>query len=299
MFVWFDMTIDAMKVGTLMIEFFGALTDPDIPFLRYALIVGLLSSVAFGIVGTYVVTRRISYLAGAIAHSALGGIGIALFLQRTQEISWITPQIGALIAAILTALLVGWINLRAKEREDTAIGALWAIGMALGLIFLAKTPGYVDPMSYLFGNILFITQNDLITIAILDGLIISLALLFYRHFMAICFDEEFARLRGLPVEAFYLLLLSLTALTIVLLIQIVGIVMVIALLTLPAAVAGILSRTLWGMMIWATCFCAFFATTGLGVSYIHDLPTGPTIIMIAALVYVFLISFRKFMRGRD
>ncbi len=271
-----------------MSEFFHALGNSDILFLRYALIAGLLASVGFGIVGTYVVVRRISYIAGAVAHCVLGGIGAALYLQATVGCAWCTPLAGAIVSALLAAIVIGLVSLYARQREDTAIGALWAVGMAVGLLFLAKTPGYIDPMSYLFGNILLISKHDLWMIATLDVLVVGLAALFYNPFMLVCFDEEFARVRGLRVEFLYLLLLCLIALTVVLLVTVVGIVMVIALLTLPAAVAGQVSKRLWQMMTVAALLCMVFTSVGLGISYVRDLPSGPTIILLAGGVYLLL-----------
>ncbi len=276
-----------------MSEFIAALHDPTLPFLRYALLAGLLSSVAFGVIGAYVVTRRITYLAGAIAHCALGGIGVALYLQHAQHLSWLRPLHGAIAAALLAAFIIGLISLYAKEREDTAIGALWAIGMATGLLFIAKTPGYIDPMSYLFGNILILSRNDLWTLVVLDSTILGVSLFFYNKFVAICFDEEFARLRGVPVERYYLLLLLLTALTVVLMVNLVGIVMVVALLTLPTATAAHLTHRIWHMMVVATLFCMLFTTSGLGVSYTYDFPGGPTIILIGGAVYLFVAVFSR------
>lgn len=267
-------------------EFLKALADPDVPFLRYALLAGLLASVSFGIIGTYVVVRRITYLAGAIAHCVLGGIGAALYFRETAGCQWCHPLYGATIAALAAAIIIGLINLYAKEREDTAIGALWAIGMAVGLLFLAKTPGYVDPMSYLFGNILLIARSDLWLIGLLDAIVAGAGVFFYHKFLAVCFDEEFARLRGVPVGTYYLLLLCLTALTVVLLVSIVGIVMVIALLTLPAAIAGQITRRLWQMMLLSIVLCTVFIAGGLAVSYPYDLPSGPTIIVLAGAAYL-------------
>ncbi len=269
-----------------MIEFFQALNNPDITFLRYALLAGVLASVAFGIVGTYVVARRITYIAGAISHCVLGGIGAALYCQNKFDLPWLHPLLGATVAALAAAIVIGLVSLHARQREDTVIGALWASGMAIGLLFLAKTPGYTDPMSYLFGNILILSKQDLWIVVALDLLIVCLAAFFYNKFLAVCFDEEFARLRGVKVEFYYLLLLCLTALTVVLLVTVVGLVMVIALLTLPAAVAGHFSRRLWQMMLLAIGFCVVFTVTGLGCSYVADLPSGPTIIVFAALVYL-------------
>jgi len=269
-----------------MIEFFQALTDPAIPFLRYALIAGLLASVAFGVIGTFVVARRISYIAGAISHSVLGGIGAGLFLQKAVGWSWFHPLYGAVVAALAAALIIGLVSLHAQQREDTVIGAIWAVGMATGLIFIAMTPGYADPMSYLFGNILLISVGDIWLVAALDLLVVCLGAVFYNQLLAVCFDEEFARARGLAVKFYYLLLLCLTALTVVLLVSVVGIVLVIALLTIPAAVAGHLSRRMWQMIALAVVFCMLFITIGLGFSYTLDLPSGPVIIMVAAVAYL-------------
>jgi len=269
-----------------MIDFFETLTHPTIVFLRYALIAGLLASVSLGMVGTYVVTRRITYIAGAIAHCVLGGIGAALYLNYKLGISWITPMGGAICAALLAALILGLVNQFAREREDTLIGALWAVGMAIGLLFISQTPGYIDPMSYLFGNILLIGKKDLIDIALLDGCIIVLGLLLYKPLLAVCFDETFAKLRGLPARGLYLLLLVLTALVIVLLVRLVGIILVIALLTLPAAIAGHMAKHLWQMMLIAAALSMSFITSGLFISYDCDLPAGPTIILLAGAVYL-------------
>lgn len=271
-------------------EFLSALQNPNIPFFRYAFAVGMLASVAFGIIGTYVVARRITYIAGAISHCVLGGIGAGLYIQKKIGIAWFDPMYGALLAALFAAIVIGVVSLHASQREDTVIGALWAIGMAIGLMFIAKTPGYVEPMSYLFGNILLISKNDLWIVLGLDILVVGLAGLFYNKFLAICFDEEFARLRGIHTEFYYMLLLCLTALTVVLLVRVVGIVMVIALLTLPAAVASIFSRSLLQMMAAATAFCMIFITSGLAYSYSHNLPSGPTIIVIAGSVYLVALT---------
>ncbi|MBN2474538.1 MAG: metal ABC transporter permease [Pirellulales bacterium] len=269
-----------------MSELFDALGDPDFPLMRHALFAGVLASVAFGVMGTYVVTRRISYLAAAIAHCVLGGIGAALYCQAALGLAWCQPMYGAVAAALIAALIIGLVSLYARQREDTVIGALWVIGMAGGLLLIAKTPGYVDPMNYLFGNILLISRHDLWLAAGLDVLVVGLVLLLHNKFLAVCFDEQFTELRGVRVKCHYLLLLCLTALTVVLLVRVVGIVMVIALLTLPAAVAGHFSQTLRQMMVLAVLFCVVFVTAGLGISYPYDLPTGPVIVVLAGAVYL-------------
>ncbi len=272
-----------------MTSFWSALLDPDIHFLRYALLAGLLASFSFGVVGAYVVARRISYIAGAIAHSVLGGIGASVYLQYRFGLIWLHPLYGAITVALVAAVIIGLVVLKGSQREDTVIGAIWAVGMAAGLLLFSVTPGYIDPMSYLFGNILLISSTDIWAILALDVLVAGLGIVFYRRLQAVCFDDEFARLRRVPVDLFFLLLLGLTALAVVLLIRIVGIVLVIALLTLPAAVAGHFSRRLWQMMALAVAFCMFFVAAGLGMSYSLDLPAGPVIILFAGLVYIVVV----------
>jgi len=257
------------------------------PFLQYALLTGLLASVACGIIGSYIVTRRITYIGGGIAHSVLGGMGAAYFLSVVYGWTSLQPLYGAVIAALISAVIIGLVSLRAKQREDTVIGAVWAIGMAAGIIFIAKTPGYNENlMSYLFGNILMVTPSDLWLIGLLDIIVVVVGLLFYHQFLAVCFDEEFARVRGINVDFYYLILLCLTALTVVILVTVVGIVMVIALLTLPVAVATYFSKTLWRTMILATIFSILFMFFGLVISYTPNLPAGATIILLAGATYL-------------
>jgi len=257
-------------------------------FMQNALMGGILASIACGIIGSYVVVKRIGYLAGGIAHAVLGGMGIAYYLGRS-------PIEGALVAALVFAFILGWVSLRMQQQEDTIIGALWAGGMAVGILFISKTPGYnVDLMSFLFGNILMIASEDLYWIAGLDVLILVIVFLFYKQFIAVSFDEEFAWLRGIPVERFYLLFLSLVALTVVILIQIVGLILVIALLTLPAAIAGLYVRSLNLMMVLATFFGMIFTTGGLALSYQPDLPPGPTVILLAGTLYLLSLVMHRF-----
>ena len=269
-----------------MVEFFQALKDPDLVFLRYALILSLVASVPLGAVGTLVVVRRISYLAAAIAHSALGGIGVALYANEALGWYWLSPMLGALLSAVLSAALVGWVSLRAREREDAAIGAIWVSGMAIGLLCIYNTTGYVDPMGYLFGDILLVKALDL-QLAAVVGTVISLTLLlFYRPIMAVCFDAEFAAIRGVRSQWVYLLLLQMTALSVVLLVSLVGIVLVIALLTLPPAIASLRARSLWQMVLGSILLSALFLVAGLVLSFAWDVPTGPIVILIGVSVYL-------------
>jgi zinc transport system permease protein len=207
---------------------------------------------------------------------------LAHYLAVVHHWDFLQPLHGAVVAALASAITIAFVTLKYQEREDTIIGAIWAIGMAVGIIFIVKTPGYSENlMSYLFGNILLVSSQDLWLLGILDVVVIVVGLAFYRQITAVCFDDEFARVRGLNVEFYYTLLLCLTALTVVLLVTVVGIVMVIALLSLPAAVARHFSRTIWQSMIAATLLSVLFTTSGIAISYTPNLPAGATIILVA------------------
>lgn len=272
-----------------MIEFFNALADPDNQFLQLSMIMGGLASISFGIIGTFVTTKRIGYLAGAISHSVFGGIGLALYLQVRVGLAWANPLLGAIFAAVLSALIVGFVSIYAKEREDTIIGTIWAVGMAAGILFIDRTPGYFNLTSYLFGDILLISTRDLMFVICLDLLVVGISILFFNRFFGVCFDSEFTQLRGINTSFFYMFLLVLTALTVVLLVRIVGIVLVIALLTIPPAIASFYARRLWQMMVYSVIFCALFTWIGLALSYSFSLSSGPTIIVFSGAVYLVLL----------
>lgn len=274
-----------------MAEFLTALTQHD--FLRQALLAGLLASLGCGLMGPFVVVKRITFLAGGIAHSVLAGMGAAVYFA-------FDPLLGALLAAVVAALLIGWVRLYSDAREDTTIGALWAIGMAVGILFISQTPGYTsDLMSFLFGNILLVPRRELVFMVLLDAVLLISLTLFYRQFVAVAFDEEFARLRGIAVNALYLALLVLIAITVVLMIQVVGLILVIALLTLPAAIAGLWTHSLAVMMLLATLLGALLTSAGLALSYAPDWPAGPTIIVLAGSAYfVTLVAKRVWLGWR-
>ncbi|MEE8170685.1 MAG: metal ABC transporter permease [Phycisphaerae bacterium] len=278
-----------------MIEFVRAVADHT--FLQHALLAGVLAGVACGVIGSYVVVRRITVIAGSIAHCVLGGMGAARYLQRVHGWTHAEPLYGAVVAALAAAAVIGLVSLRAKQREDMVIGAVWAIGMAVGVLFISRTPGYSDDlMSYLFGDILLVSRRELWMMGALDLVIVAVGLLFFNQFLAVCFDEEFARLRGLNVELYYLLLLGLTALTVVLLVSVVGIVLVIALLSLPVAIAGHFARTLAQLMV-LSALCSMLVTTGgLALSYGPNLPAGATSIVLAGAAYLIILLGRRLLR---
>jgi zinc transport system permease protein len=268
-----------------MFSFFEALFSN--PMLLYAVIAGFAASIVSGIIGSYVVVKRIVFISGSISHAVLGGIGLSLWLERAQGISWISPLWGALAAGILSALIIGWIYLYYRQREDTVIAALWSIGMSAGILFISQTPGSnVELANFLVGNILWVSSTDLAILFGLDLFVLAVVCCLHRRFLAICFDEEQARLQGLAVDGLYLLLLVLIATAIVLLIQVVGIVLVMTMLTIPAAIANLMTGHLSRMMWIAVGLSALFCFTGTALSYHLDWPGGATIALLAGVAYV-------------
>jgi zinc transport system permease protein len=253
-----------------------------------ALLAGIAGSIPFGFIGSFVVVKKMSSIAGAISHSVLGGIGMAIYLETVLGITFIKPMGGAMIFALLSSGVLSLVLIYGKERLDTVIGAVWAVGMSLGLLFMARTPGYVDPMSYLFGNILLIGKSQLITISIFSVLIFAFGIVFYSQFQAITFDSEFAETRGINTSLFQVIIMLLISVTVVLMVSLVGTVMVIAFLTLPPAMASLFSRRLSVMIGLSVLFSIILSVTGLFLSYILDLPTGSVTIILAGAVYIVL-----------
>ncbi len=271
-----------------MTELFSAVMNYS--FMQHAFIACILSSIGCGIIGTYVVVKRVGFLAGGIAHTVLAGMGIAYFMEGS-------PLVGAIVAAMFAAIFMSFVKLRWKQQEDILVAAFWSVGMAVGILFISKTPGYsVDLMSFLFGNILLVSKTDLLLMAALDIIIVSIVFLFYKQFMAAVFDEEFARLRGINIEIYYTVLMCMVALTVVLLIQIVGLILVIALLIFPAACAAQFFHSLFKMMLASTVFCMLMTTCGLSIAFQPDLPAGATIIIVAALFYIISMITSAFIK---
>ncbi len=276
--------------------FIDVLLDPSLPFIRNAVIAGILSSILFGVLGAIVTVKRISGLAGAISHAVLGGIGMALYFSASGIVPWLTPVMGALIFAVLASIIIGFVSLRAKQREDTVINAIWAVGMSIGVLFMARTPGYTDPMSYLFGNILLISVHDLYLLGALDAVVLFLAWRFYPQIEASAFDEEFSRVRGVKTQALFLVLLTVIAVAVVLLQTFVGIVMVIAMLTLPAGTAGYVARNLAWMMWLGSIFSAVFTVAGISASWSMDTPAGATVVIITGAVFLLAAVIQMLVR---
>ena len=256
-------------------------------FIRNALLAGLLAAVACGIVGVYVIVKKIVFISGGIAHASFGGIGLGYFMG-------ISPVLGAMFFALASALGMGLITRKTKLPEDTAIGVLWAMGMAIGIIFIGLAPGYApDLFSYLFGNILTVPSSDLILMLVLDFIIIAIVIALYKEFLALSFDEEFSTVVGVPVEVLYLLLLCMIALTVVVLIRVVGIILVIALLTIPAALARQFTYDLRKMMLLSILFGILFTFGGLWLSFELNLASGATIILLSGTVLLISLGINK------
>ena len=260
-------------------------------FMRNALMAGVLVSIACGIIGTFVVVKRIVFISGGIAHAAYGGIGLGYFLK-------FNPILGAIVFSVAAALGMGAVQRRTRQRADTVIGVIWAIGMALGVILVDLTEGYkADLMSYLFGSILAVPSSDLLIILVLDLVIIALVVSFYKELLAISFDETFATVENVPVDAIYMILVCMIALTVVMMMRVVGLIMVIALLTMPAAISGQFVKNMKTMMVLASILGVIFTTTGLWLSYFLNLTSGATIILVSGAVYLLSPAVKPLVRG--
>lgn len=256
--------------------------------MQRALIAAVLVSIACGIVGTYVVIKRIVSLSGAISHAAFGGVGIGYFLG-------INPVLAAIPFSILSAMGIGAVRDRVRVSEDTVIGILWSVGMAIGIIFINLTPGNApDLFSYLFGSILTIDNYDLYIMFILDLIIIATVFLFQREFLAISFDEEFSNVLGVPTEFIYMLLLSLVALSVVVLIKVVGVILIIALLSIPAAISKQFTYDIKKLMVFSVITGAILTVIGLLLSYIFNLASGATIILVLGISFTVISLVKKY-----
>lgn len=260
-------------------------------FLQFAAVACALAAVAAGVVGSLVVVRRTTYAAAAVSHCVLAGLGLARLLQRRYDVVWFTPMLGAVLTAVVVALILASLSERGGQRRDAVLSVLWSVGMALGITFLALTPGYQEDLNgYLLGSILLVGGGDLVLMLALDVVVLGIVLVFYNRLVCVAFNEEVARLRGLRVGFYETVLQLLIALTVVLLVQVAGIVLAVALLTLPAATAGLLTRRLSWMMVVAVVLALVVSLGGLALSYGPELPPGATIVELAAVLYVVVLG---------
>lgn len=249
-------------------------------FMRNALLASLLASLACGVIGSMVVVNRQVFMAGGVAHAAYGGVGLAFFLGL--------PVLPCTLAfTVLAAVVMAVVSFSRIDRADGIIGIMWAAGMAFGIILMDLTPGYnVDLMSYLFGSLLAVPDSDILLMLGLDLIIVAVVLFWYKDFLSLSFDAEFARSTGVPVRLLYVLMQALTAVTVVMVIQVAGLILVIALLTIPPMLAELFTRSLGRMMALASLASAIFCLGGLALSWRFDLTSGAAIIALATCGYL-------------
>ncbi len=256
-------------------------------FFQNALLAAGLAAFACGVIGALIVINRLSSLTGSVAHASFGGLGLSYMLGMP-------PLLGAALFSIAAALGTGVISLRHRERSDTAIAVFWAVGMAMGLIFISMSRGYaVDLMSYLFGSILTVSGTDLLLLAVLDILILVFVAGLYKELLAISFDREFSIIKGVRADLIFMLFLCLVAITVVMLIRVAGLILVIALLTIPAAITSIFFTDLKRIMASAVFLSAVFSVIGLVLSWNLDIPAGASIIVVAGTGYLIAQLFRS------
>ena len=259
-------------------------------FMQNAIVAGLLVSIASGIIGSLIVVNRMVFLAGGIAHTSYGGIGLAVYFG-------LPIFLGASLFAVGAAILMAAVTLNQRDKTDTFIGLIWAVGMAVGIVFVDMTPGYnVDLMSYLFGSILAVSNADIWYMSALLVVIVAIVAIFYRQILAVSYDSEYAKLRGVDVRFFYTLILVVSALTVVIAIKIVGLILVIALLTIPVYIGEKLSSSLATMMAMSGILSTIFTFLGLFLSYSYDITSGASIILVSALSLLLFLVLNNTMR---
>ena len=257
-------------------------------FMQNAIIAVVLVSIITGIIGSLVVVNKMVFLSGGIAHSAYGGIGIAIFFGLPM-----LPSTS--IFCVFVSILIALASYKKREHLDILIGLTWAVGMSIGIILVDLTPGYqADLMSYLFGSLLAVTADDITYITALLALILGIVFTFYREILAVSYDVEYATIRGVKTRFFYTLILVLSSLSIVVSIKIVGLILVIALLTIPIYIAGFFSKNLFSMMLKSSLLSLFFSMLGLAISYNYDLSSGPSIIIVSSIFALLIFTIKNF-----
>ncbi len=255
-------------------------------FMRNALMAGLIASVICGVIGTLVVVNRLVFLSGGIAHASYGGIGLSFFLG----IPYLFGTIGFSLAA---AMIMAAVMIKARHRSDTIIGVIWAVGMALGIVFLDLTPGYhTDLMSYLFGSILTVPKSDLLMMTGVAAMNVLLVVFQYNSLLSMSYDEEFTKLRGVPVTLLFFLMVGMISISVVLMIRVVGLILVIALLTIPPFIAEKHAGSLFGMMVFSSVLSCVFTIGGLWLAFAFNLTSGAAIILVAGTAFFISMAFK-------
>ncbi len=261
-------------------------------FVINALVAGVLVSLISGIIGSLIVVNRMVFLVGGIAHASYGGIGLALFFG-------LPIFLGASLFSVLAAVLIAFVTLKEKKNADIFIGLIWAVGMAVGIIFIDLTSGYqADLMSYLFGSILSVSKEDIYYTIALLFLIFFIVTVFYREILAVSYDSEYARLRGINDRLFYTMILVISSLSIVVAIKVVGLILVIALFTIPVYISLRICDSLGLMMLLSGVLSSVFSVIGLYISYFYDITSGASIILVGA-IFLALFELRLALRNKE
>ena len=256
-------------------------------YLYNALAACILSGITCGVIGTYVVCRRMVFLAGGITHASFGGLGIAFYLGAN-------PIAGAMLFAVLSALGIEWAGSRGRIREDSAIGIIWSVGMAVGALFMSLRPGYTsgDLSAFLFGSIVTVTHGDVAALAALTAVVLAGTALWLRPVMYVAFDRDFARSRGIPTRVISYVMAALVAVTIVLSIRIMGIVLLISLLTIPVTIVNTFTKSFRTLAPAAAAVAVAGNLAGLALSYNFEVSPGAAIIftLTVTLILVKLLT---------
>lgn len=261
-------------------------------FFRNAFSAAFLMAVSCGIIGTYIVARRMVFISGGITHASFGGVGISYFF------GW-PPMAGAAVFALIAALTTESLTRKKIIRNDSLIAVMWSLGMAIGIIFIYLTPGYApNLMSFLFGSIITVTNTDLLMMLILTIVVVLFFILFYRIILFVSFDEQFARTRGIPVMLVNYLLIILVALTIVLSIRVAGIILVLSLLTIPQNTANLFTSNFGRILIWSVILGFIGSFAGLLASHYMNIPSGATIIFSLVIIYILGRLIKLIISGR-
>jgi zinc transport system permease protein len=262
-------------------------------FVVRSLLGALFTSITAGLAGTYIVSKRLVFLSGGVTHASFGGIGLGYYLG-------INPVVGAAVFGLGSALGMEYMSARGKMREDSAIGILWALGMAVGIIFIYLTPGYApNLMSYLFGSILTVTDGDLIALGIISVVLIIYTAVFYRTLLYISFDENYARTFTRHVDLFRYISVGLTGLAIVLNIRMAGVIMIIALLTIPANIVMLFTRRYMRIIVLSTVVSFMGISAGFAISWFTNLPTGATIVAVLVLLWLVARAIRSLQKSSN
>lgn len=257
-------------------------------FFQYALAGCFLASVVCGVVGTYVVTKRMIFISGGITHSSLGGVGLGLYFGMS-------PIVGASLFSVMSGLGIEWLSRRRGVREDSAIAMFWTFGMSVGVMFSYLTPGYVpDLTTYLFGNILTIDDGDLIYLGVLAVAVTAFYVIYRRLVVLVAFDEDYARSLRLPVTLFKYVMTVSISLAVVSCIRIAGIVLTLSMLTVPVMTAMLFTTRYSRIIVLSVIICFVTCVSGLGLAYQVNIPSGTSIIFLSIILYAVIRLSRRF-----